>query len=1500
MKKDKYSPKKIISVLDLSNLSIKFWTTIRKTTQLILQNHRASLKLKLKIQPLKNTTFLSILPFFIGFWYFIQQKYPFKKTYLFFEKTLPGLSIPTEKLHWETFQYLLKYNKTTSTSHIFKALSSPNTKLYWDESNVIIQKKKESEFNDHDFVAWINISENSSNFQLNHKKTKHLLLLNKKKSNNIYEYLNEFDEIPTKLQSSYTTQFISWEDFILPFQEIQVYDEYLDLVNNSLKSLISQYKKKITLGRETKQKFNILSIASNQFDFLVALSSQNPTNIVFQNSDLHEKISQKTKKFSQDTQRVSKKTSPIFDFQAAPEPSAIFLPEDFQDDFQLSLQSATTKQKEIFTNFNLLNQEIRKLFINTGLIPVFSTSSGDSKYGHVKRDMPRSGHSYSKIFQRSLSKSEELKILQALLVNIDQISLPSELNGVRLMSGYRYPDMNSNEICWFLVHEQFLPIKNIKLILPTSYSISHKFIVPHFELPKFLIKSQNFTLKNSTENEIRYQGPGLPLNNKTGLDWYFIPSKKLVQTLESNKTLNSWVDTQNSFSSWVLNYLRTNNPFSDTLQNFFGVIESPENSSASQKLINSSNNYWLKNLPLYRTGIITNTSSSFIPFERSFQVPFISNPENQIDNPIEETNTGNTNTTKLIQFSEYPFPLFETRIPIDQNINYRFGLNSALDYAFAQPVSFFTQLSSRKHNFLQKNTIESAFLPTFSSFLAEESFGTQLSSGIYKKIPSVFQEKSVFFFSDLWEPLTYRSWLVISQIGFAFLVFRILKALADNYGRELLVYLLDLVALLGFLDEDLKQEIEILMGQREKGFRIIKKTTKNFTDIAGIQNLLPEVVELVWFLRNSGREFLLSKTLPRGVLLTGPAGTGKTLLVQALAGEAEVQVLALSGSSLLEPGESGALKLEILFQEARLLAPCIVFIDEMDTLAQKREQVLQNPMGVDEVLESFNSLRSVQKPIYDDSDNDIKETILAQQDMQREKLRILMQFLVELDGIQGRDGVVVIGATNRPEMLDPAILRPGRFDRILELGLPGPEKRQDILKLYSQNLGVEKNISWNYLTHRTAGYSAADLASIMNQSSLRAILTQTSHTVETIEHGIDRITTVGTGSNDQAERVIPQSGQELKEKLPQKAFDTESKSFLNLSTLRIAYYQAGKTLLSVLLEHHPPTLVIHLWPRRTNVRALQIASNLQKYFFRFARRIELEHRIIGCYAGKAAEILLLQSASFESHLSDFGTEDIQFAQNLIDGMIKQWYFYSKNTTTITPIITNKNVKEYRDSQEKMLFFNQSLDNIELPNYQQAHEFSSSSSLNQTSFTNQMEFESNQQLQSYFPVAWWQYQVANEFEIATRHFSDWYRLYLPDPQENERNLEWSPPDEFYHGNNVLENLTGSTNWNDISDIHLEYQMHSLILQSFNKALVLLDENREVLDHLAFELMHFEILREPEIKELLKKYSLYTDIEINKKELIESNKKTPQSKKIVNADWGNDSRKKTCQWIDLNAV
>lgn len=1105
------------------------------------------------------------------------------------------------------------------------------------------------------------------------------------------------------------------------------------------------------------------------------------------------------------------------------------------------------KLEKIFGN------EIRKLFSQTGLIPttLFKKNSKSIFFD-----------------QRVNLKSEELQVLQELIRDIDTISLAKPINFMRLMSGYKYPDMTQRELISFLIQKNISNIKNIRIIFPTTYLMPQNSSIEIKSPSKFLIQSSKKSLKDFSTGEIQYEGPTILLNKKTGLDWEIEPKNSDYRSLRN----------------WLEGYFNTKNPLSDSIKSFFGIYESPESVSKISSDTSHSNKYWSKNLPLHRIGIITNNTYSIIPFERSFQVPSF--------NDIEWKEFIETNRElidkNLIDYSTIALPIIETRLPKIETDNNFFIYKDTVDFEFQNPF----EKEFKDKQFLNDTTKQPKkyltnldFLPHIKTFSKGESLENQYSSGIYQKLPGIIGNTRLISFSDLWEPLTFKSWLVISQIGFAFLVFKVLKALADNYGRELLVYLLDLVALLGFLDDDLKQEIEILMGQREKGFRIIKKTTKTFGNIGGIQSLLPEIVEIVWFLRNSGREFSISKTLPRGILLTGPPGTGKTLLVQAIAGEAEVPVVALSGSSLLEPGESGALKLEILFQEARRLAPCIVFIDEMDTLAQKREQVLQNPMGADEILEALSTTAPPYAPNRRDTDNseqseNFSDMVSSEQDMQKEKLRILMQFLVELDGIQGRDGVVVIGATNRPEILDPAILRPGRFDRVLELGLPGPEKRQEILKLYSENIGIDKNISWKYLIHRTAGYSAADLASIMNQSTLNAILNRTHHTIQTIESGIDRITTIGF----------------------EKPIKTDIKT---VSTLQLAYYQAGKILISFLLEYHPPTLVSHLWPRRTNIRALQINQNLQKYFFRFARRIELEHRIIGCYAGKAAEILFLQDSGLKLNLSDFGTEDIQFAQNLLNSMVEKWYFYSKKILIQknSDILSKYNEKEYRDTPEKIPFFNTILEDYEFESMIELTKVDESqSTLDSHKFENSI----TSHPQNYLSIASWQYKVADEFELATRKFSDWYRLYLPDPQQNERNLEWTPPDEFYHGNQLIENLTDSIKWTNLSSIRIDYEIHCLVLESFNKAFTLLDQHREILDKLAFELLHKEILREPEIDKILEYFTLQkstsTSIKFQPKSISQddNDKQITKPIKLISKNWGENSRRIKSRSLDLNLI
>jgi ATP-dependent Zn protease len=1437
-----------------------------------LQKHRLSLRKKLQLQPLNIITFVSLFPFFVGFSHFVQQKYPFQKTYLFFEKNLPGMSVPTEKIHWDTFQYIWKNNK------FFQSVEND---VYWSERHILIQnaaKNRGPGTTDFNLIASI-----VDQAEYGPEETGRSQRPSWQNVTGQYPVRKDGGMLGTRHGIPPVRYNFTLRQHGIPKNTTSAFRTYYSQLDEMPSKLQSQYSK--TPFQQESEIFTSPSTGSVEPSWANATDQFGGAGD-FLGTSLGSGTSAELSDFLYGTQQRLLETVPeLGSFLAVHTPLQSSISNDVLK---------TVSHTHNFKNWQALEAEIRKLFSTNGLLLNF-TDYESLALTTTPRSARQSSSGAEQPFPTLLghsSKFDDLKAVQDVLFDIDAIFLPQEARFTRLMSGYTYPDMNIDDVRWFRIHQIFSGFGDIKILLPPSYSVVIPVQTQTVQPPDFQIYAKPLLLKNPSDQEILYNGPGIVLNSNSGLDWEIASNKNGARLGDGHGILTS--DTKPTFRAWLEKYLRADNPFSDSFQNFFGQFDSPEFLASGEVSQNVTQEKWFQTLPIFRNGIIAHTSSSQIPFDSSFQLPYISPQEWQTysERRVQNGSGGAT------QFSEVTLPIIETRVPASNALKFNFALNSFVDYSFSSPMPKAPRLRREMPSSTNQATqqhVRSNFTPAISSFLNEESFGTQLSSGVYQKTTSVFDNDSDILFYDLWEPLTFRSWLVISQVGFAFLVFRILKALADNYGRELLVYLLDLVALLGVLDEDLKQEIEILMGQREKGFRIISKTTKTFSDIAGIQKLLPEIVEIVWFLRNSGKEFSISKTLPRGVLLTGPPGTGKTLLVQALAGEAEVPVLALSGSSLLEPGESGALKLEILFQEARRLAPCIVFIDEMDTLAQKREQVLQNPMGADEVIESLHEItrQGTQErssftgstPSSDTNSSDASETLQSQQDMQREKLRILMQFLVELDGVQGRDGVVVIGATNRPEMLDPAIVRPGRFDRVLELGLPGPEKRQDILKLYSQNLGVVQNISWNYLTHRTAGYSAADLASIMNQSSLRAIMIESSHTIETIEHGIDRITTIGF------------------ETPPQRSKNT-------LPTLRLAYYQAGKVLLSTLLEHHPPTLVTHLWPRRTNVRALQITANLQKYFFQFACRIELEHRIIGCYAGKAAEILLLEHSSSESNLSDLGIEDIQFAQNLIQWMTQKWYLYSKTLViqTATGLPDTKNSKEYRDAPEKISFFDQLLRNVESPYPDQKL-----GPAGGTAADIQGAFD--QQSQSYFPLTSWQSQISDEFEIATRSFSDWYRLYLPDPQETERNLEWSPPDDFYHGNSLLDQLTEFTNWNDLSEISAGYQMHSLVLQSFNRALKLLDQHREILDALAFELMHREILRESEIAAIFKQFGINTALTskilnpehgakmqeadlASVKDLASQDGIRLMLQKPVVQSWGENSRRENQRWVNMD--
>jgi cell division protease FtsH len=348
-------------------------------------------------------------------------------------------------------------------------------------------------------------------------------------------------------------------------------------------------------------------------------------------------------------------------------------------------------------------------------------------------------------------------------------------------------------------------------------------------------------------------------------------------------------------------------------------------------------------------------------------------------------------------------------------------------------------------------------------------------------------------------------------------------------------------------------------GKSRARFQMEAKTGVKFDDVAGIEEAKEELQEVVTFLKQPEKFTAVGARIPKGVLLVGPPGTGKTLLAKAIAGEAGVPFFSISGSEFVEMFVGvGASRVRDLFKKAKDNAPCIIFIDEIDAVGRQRGAGIGG--GNDEREQTLN------------------------------------QLLTEMDGFEGNTGIIIIAATNRPDVLDAALLRPGRFDRQVTVDAPDIKGRLEVLQVHARNKKLDKSVSLEAIARRTPGFTGADLANLLNEAAiLTARRRKEGITLAEIDDAVDRV-------------VAGMEGTPL--------VDSKSKRL-------IAYHEIGHALVGTLLKDHDPVQKVTLIPRGQAQGLTWFMPNEEQGLI---SRSQLKARITGALGGRAAEEVIFGAA----------------------------------------------------------------------------------------------------------------------------------------------------------------------------------------------------------------------------------------------------------------------------------
>lgn len=374
----------------------------------------------------------------------------------------------------------------------------------------------------------------------------------------------------------------------------------------------------------------------------------------------------------------------------------------------------------------------------------------------------------------------------------------------------------------------------------------------------------------------------------------------------------------------------------------------------------------------------------------------------------------------------------------------------------------------------------------------------------------------------------------------------------------------------------------------------------HFADVAGEEEAKESLTEIVDYLHNPSKYKEVGASMPKGILLVGPPGTGKTMLAKAVAGEAHVPFFSMSGSEFVEMFVGmGAAKVRDLFKQANEKAPCIVFIDEIDTIGKKRDGG------------GF-------------SGNDERE-------------QTLNQLLAEMDGFDARKGVIILAATNRPDSLDPALLRPGRFDRRVPVELPDLKGREEILKLHAKEIRISDNVDFNAIARAASGASGAELANMINEAALRAVR--------------------------DGRKFVCQSDLEESVEVVIAGYQKKNKILTDKEKLIVAYHETGHALVAALQSHSAPVTKITIIPRTSG--ALGYTMQVDEGEHNLMSKEELENRIATFTGGRVAEDLVFHSVTTGA------ANDIEQATKMARAMITRFGMSDSFGMVALETVTNK-------------------------------------------------------------------------------------------------------------------------------------------------------------------------------------------------------------------------------------